>query len=352
MSLYRRVARSKKGMSTIFGGLFFVILILMGFNVMLWGFVQWDAYNRVIANMSQRDQQAISENILPTNSTCDSTCKLGLGTLNIWVNNLGGSAVTISSVYLFNVNGTGICQPAPCLAAPASGSGNIPSGSVNFPIKVQGVAIGSYSYHIYLASSRGRVFSLYFPWRFASTTIINNPGNGGNFVTNVGPLAVYFDFKSFNYTQGTMATSLPAFCMPPGNSLIYVRVANTATTANVTILSPTMMQMQPYSANGFGQFVRAWILDPNSVNPSTESAYNYNTNPYYLAAAGPNGPNPNSFKILKFGAISQNGGGSAGVTNTDNWLTFIGVYYLFNNVPQGETIPFMDFRTSSGNCIS
>ncbi len=88
------------------------------------------------------------------------------------------------------------------------------------------------------------------------------------------------------------------------------------------------------------------------MNPSTESAYNYNTNPYYLAAAGPNGPNPNSFKILKFGATSQNGGGSAGVTNTDNWLTFIGVYYLFNNVPQGETIPFMDFRTSSGNCIS
>src|SRR5881397_2359743 len=72
MGLYRRFARSKKGMSTIFGALFFVILILMGFNVMLWGFVQLDAYNSVITKMSQRDQQAVSENIVPTNSTCDS----------------------------------------------------------------------------------------------------------------------------------------------------------------------------------------------------------------------------------------------------------------------------------------
>src|SRR5213594_139526 len=175
MGLYRRFARSKKGMSTIFGALFFVILILMGFNVMLWGFVQLDAYNSVITKMSQRDQQAVSENIVPTNSTCDSTCKVGSGTLFVWVNNLGGSSVSIASVYLFNVNGTGICQPTPCVLSPASGTGNIPVGSVNFPVKVQGIAIGSYSYHIVLASTRGRLFSLYYPWRFSSL-IINNSG--------------------------------------------------------------------------------------------------------------------------------------------------------------------------------
>ncbi len=353
MGLYRRFARSKKGMSTIFGALFFVILILMGFNVMLWGFVQFDAYNSVITKMSQRDQQAISENIVPTNSTCDSTCKLGSGTLYVWVNNLGGSSVSIASVYLFNVNGTGICQPTPCVASPASGTGNIPVGSVNFPIKVQGIAIGSYSYHIVLGTSRGRLFSLYYPWRFSSLTVNQIGGGGGQFVTNIGPLAVYFDFKSFNYTQGTQTQSNPAFCMTPGNSLIYVRIANTAND-NVTILSPTMMEMQPYSANGFGQFVRSWVLSPNSINPSTESAYRPLTSPYYLAGQPLSGPIPANFAILKFGATGQGGTGSASLSNSDNWLTFIGVYYIFQGRTQGETIPFMDFQTNSAapNCVS
>jgi len=348
MTVYRRLARSKKGMSTIFGGLFFVIIILMGFNVMLWGFIQYDAYNHVITSMSQRDQQAVSENLIPVNATYPTG-----GPLSIIVNNLGGSSVSIATIYIWNTNMTGQCRPTPCIFNPPPQlvtyftGGNIPAGAVNFVIHVQGINVkDGNSYRISLATTRGREFNLYYPWRFSSLIINGNPG--GNFVTNVGPLAVYFDFKSFNYTQGTQTTSNPAFCMTPGNSIIYVRVANTSTNATVTIESSTMIQMQPYSANGFGQFVRAWVLAPNSINPSTEFAYNYPSGAYVLQPSGPNGPVPASFAILKFGATGQNALGSAGLTNSDNWLTFIGVYYMYNGQPQGETIPFMDFRTSSG----
>jgi hypothetical protein len=348
MSVYRRLARSKRGMSTIFGGLFFVIIILMGFNVMLWGFIQYDAYNHVITSMSQRDQQAVSENLVPVNATYPTG-----GPLSIIVNNLGGGSVTIAAIYIWNTNTTGQCRPTPCIfyAPPPAftyfTNGNIPAGAVNFVVHVYGINVkDGNSYRITLATTRGREFSMYYPWRFSSLIINGNPG--GNFVTNVGPLAVYFDFKSFNYTQGTQTTSIPAFCMTPGNSIIYVRVANTSTNATVTIESSTMMQMQPYSANGFGQFVRAWILAPNSINPSTEFAYNYPSGAYVLQPSGPNGPTSASFAILKIGASSQNGLGSAGLTNSDNWLTFIGIYYMYNGQPQGETIPFMDFRTSSG----
>ena len=358
MSLYRRVARSKKGMSTIFGGLFFVIIILMGFNVMLWGFIQYDAYNHVITSMSQRDQQATSENLVPVNATYPTG-----GPLNVIVNNLGGSAVSIATIYIWNTNTTGStqCRPTPCIIYPPPPAftyftnGNIPPGAVNFVIHVQGINVkdGS-SYRITLATTRGREFSMYFPWRFNS--LIINGGNGGNFVTNVGPLAVYFDFKSFNYTQGTQTTSSPAFCMPPANSVVYVRIANTATDGNVTLLSSTMMEMQPYSANGFGQFVRAWILSPTSVNPSTNFAYVYAPGSWYsLAAAGVNGPTPQSFAIVKFGGTpTQNSAGSASLSRTDNWLTFIGIYYVYKGQAQGETIPFMDFQTnpSAPNCVS
>ena len=329
----------------------------MGFNVMLWGFIQYDAYNHVITSMSQRDQQAVSENLIPVNATYPTG-----GPLSVIVNNLGGSSVTIAAIYIWNTgtNGTATqCEPTPCIFNPPPQlvtyftPGNIPAGAVNFVIHVHGIDVktGGGSYRISLATTRGREFNLYYPWRFSSLIINGGPG-GGNFVTNVGPLAVYFDFKSFNYTQGTQTTSNPAFCMTPGNSVIYVRIANTGN-ATVTIESSTMMQMQPYSANGFGQFVRAWVLSPNSINPSTEFAYNPGTPfgtgaAYTLAPAGVNGPVPGSFAILKFGASSQNGVGSAGLTNQDNWLTFIGVYYMYNNQPQGETIPFMDFRTTSG----
>src|SRR5437660_4451779 len=192
MSVYRRVARSKKCMIPILVGLFFVIIILMGFNVMLWGFIQYDAYNHVITSMSQRDQQATSEDLVPVNVTCSSTCSTGSGTLTVLVNNLGGYSVTIANVYIFNTNTTGSCRPTPCITSPSGTSGNIPAGATNFqihvPVSVQ--ILSSNSYHVTLSTTRGRLFNLYYPWRFSSTTIINSGSGGGNFVTNVGPLAV------------------------------------------------------------------------------------------------------------------------------------------------------------------
>src|SRR5712692_8270576 len=105
MGLYRRLARSKRGMSTIFGGLFFVILILMGFNLMLWVFIQQDSYNSVIANMQQADQRAISENVVPQqpgaqNFTGSNGAICGGCGFNIAVNNNGGGAVMITRIYI------------------------------------------------------------------------------------------------------------------------------------------------------------------------------------------------------------------------------------------------------------
>jgi hypothetical protein len=353
MTVYRRLARSKKGMSTIFGGLFFVIIILMGFNVMLWGFIQYDAYNHVITSMSQRDQQAVSENLIPVNATYPTG-----GPLNIIVNNLGGSAVSIAAIYIWNTNTTGQCRPTPCIIYPPPPAftyltnGNIPAGSVNFVVHAIGINVkDGNSYRITLATTRGREFSLYYPWRFNSL-IVN--GGGGNFVTNIGPLAVYFDTKSFNYTSGTQTVSQSAFCMPASTAVVlYIRLANTDPVNNVTLLSQTGMQAQAYGVNGFGQFAHAWILDPASINPSTNFAYNYNTNPYLLQHSGPNGPVPASFAIVKIGGSGPNSAGAVSFGNTNvSWITFIGFYYLYKGQVQGQTIPFMDFVTSSPSCIS
>ncbi len=53
-------------MSTVFEAIFFVILILMGFNMMTGEFLQYDIYNGVVTSMSQQDQQALSESLAAT----------------------------------------------------------------------------------------------------------------------------------------------------------------------------------------------------------------------------------------------------------------------------------------------
>ncbi len=355
MSVYRRLSRSRKGMSTIFGGLFFIILILMGFNLMVWGFVQYDSYNHVITSMSQRDQQAISENIVPVNPG-GSNFNNANNTYDIVVNNLGGISVSIARIYIQNISPTNSpqCNSAPCVlnqapSAPYSfTAGNIPAGVINYHIHVQGLVINDGSgYKVILASTRGRLFTFYYPWPQALT-------NGGNgiFTTNVGPLAIYFDFKSFNFTKGTDSTSQSAFCIPSGTPLIFwVKISNTASDSSVTLRASTIIQLEAYGVSGFGQFVTDFVMGNMTINPASPVVYNEAVNPYVLAAANPiTGPAPPT--IIKFGSATQGPSAYSPVSigktsSTDQWIMFMGFYYVYRGQNQGETIPFLDIRSSN-----
>jgi hypothetical protein len=209
-------------------------------------------------------------------------------------------------------------------------------------IKVNGLVVNDGSgYKVALTSANGRAYGFYYPW-----PLTLSPG-GGNFVANAGPLAIYLDFKSFNFTQGSQTQSQPASCVPSATSLVFwIKASNTATDSSVKLRSPTMMQMQPYTANGLGQFVRVWIDDPSTINPTTVIPYNETTNPYTLPAASLNGPTV--YTMIKFSATSQNGTGSATMSSNDNWIIFIGFYYVYRGVSQGQTITFVDLKSTSG----
>jgi hypothetical protein len=359
MGLYRRFVLAKKGMSTIFGGLFFIIILLMGFNLLVWGFVQYDSYNQSLSTMSQGDQAAASENLVPANPGATNFNSAGSGSFNITVNNLGGSSVSIARIYITNISPTGSsqCNSNPCIVDPSPGAatcvgstvcymtgGNIAVGEINHLIKVTGLLINDGSgYKVVLTSTRGRLFSFYYPWPATPT----GGGTGGTFVTNIGPLSLYFDFKSFNFTQGSQTSSQSAFCVPSGVTiLLWVKIVNQATDSDVKLEPTTMMEAEPYSANGFGKFVRTSIVDPGSVNPNNIVAYNFNTNPYDLPAASANGPG--APVIVKFGGNGAGGTGGVNFGQNDNWLTFIGFYYLYRGQAQGETIPFMDLKDTAG----
>ncbi len=364
MGVYRRFVRAKKGMSTIFGGLFFVILILMGFNLMLWGFIQYDNYNSSLFKMNQNDQLAASENLVPANPGAQNFTSTSF---NVPVNNLGGTTVSIARIYITNISPTGgtNCTTGgfslgTCIVDSGSGTqncagngncyftnGNIGAGEINHLIHVTGLAINDGSgYKVILSSTRGRLFSFFYPWPVISTS---NGNGGGTFQTNIGPLSIYFDYKSFNFTQGFQTTSTSAFCIPGGASapgiLFWIRIANTATDSSVTLKSSSATQFQGYGVNGAGLVVTDFIVNQTSLNPNNVIAYN-DAQPTVLPPATPNGPA--SFTLIKFSSNTQGGTGANAFGKEANWITFIGFFYVYRGLLQGETIPFIDLKTTSG----
>src|SRR5713101_4411471 len=260
MGLYRRLARSKRGMSTIFGGLFFVILILMGFNLMLWVFVQQDAYNSINSQMGQRDQVAISENLVPQNPGASNFVNGSTPTFQILLKNLGGSGVSINRIYVTNVTSSvsAVTNCAPCTVDPAPQTGysftnaNIPVGCIytspTCKVTVSGIGFlnDGRAYKVVLASGRGRLFSFYYPWPISSIQ-----PNTNIFSTNIGPLSIFFDFSSFQFTTGSQTTTSGAWVMPSNtNVVIWVKVSNVDPNYDVTLRVESSLLFQPYSAGG------------------------------------------------------------------------------------------------------
>jgi hypothetical protein len=325
---------------------------------MVWGFVQYDSYNQSLSKMSQSDQAAASENLVPANPGATNFDSSGSGSFNITVNNLGGSSVSIARIYITNISPTvsSQCNSNPCIVDPSPGAatcvgttvcslsnGNIAVGEINHSIKVTGLLINDGSgYKVVLTSTRGRLFSFYYPWPATPT----GGGGGGTFVTNIGPLTIYFNYQSFNFTQGSQTSSQSAFCVPSGVTIVlWVKMVNNGD-GDVKLEPNTVMMSEPYSANGLGHYVRTWIVAPSTFNPSNIAPYNFNTAPYDLPPAPVNGPPTPT--IVKFGTNSQGGTGGTSFNEGDTWLTFIGFYYVYHSQTQGETVPFMVMKDTAG----
>lgn len=347
MSVYRRLARSKKGMSAVFGGLFFIIILLMGFNVMLWGFIQYDSYNTVITTMAQRDQQAIAENLVPINPGATDFDNPGQS-FNITVNNLG-IAVSISRVYIINISPTGSTQCTsgapdfgPCIVENLRNS-NVPEGVIEHKIKVTGKLINDGSgFKVILASTRGRLFSFFYPWPAAP------PPAGQLFQTNIGPLTVFFDFKSFNFTQGNQIVSQTAWVTPVSTQMVFwLKVTNAATDSDIKLRVHSVLLFYPYSSTGLGSAAPFYIVSPITQNPNSIQAYDDVNGPFYtLPSANPNGPS--TYVSVKFGAKTQGGVAAQNLPQQEQtYLVFIGFYYQYKGNFQGQTVPFVAMRTCS-----
>jgi hypothetical protein len=363
MAIYRRFVRAKKGMSTIFGGLFFIILILMGFNLMLWGFIQYDNYNSSLFKMNQNDQLAGSENLVPTNPGAQNFTSTSF---NIPVNNLGGTTVSIARIYITNISPTNGPQcsnssansQGPCIVDAGTGTqncagngncyftnGNVAAGVINQLIHVNGLSLADGNgYKVILSSTRGRLFSFFYPWPVTPQNI-GNPG--GNFITNIGPLSIYFDYASFNFTQGSQTVSQSAFCIPTGSAVVFwVKITNNAPDSSVTLKGASVMEFKGYGLTGAGLVIDDFIDNQTTISPGLGVIPYNDAQPTILPAAPPNGAAP--FREIKFSASNQGGSDAQSFSKSVNYITFIGFYYVYRGLVQGETIPFIDIKATSG----
>jgi len=362
-------------MSTVFGGLFFVILILLAFNVMLWSFVQYNGYNQIVTAANIRSQQAQSENLL---FNAPGASGFSGSNFNITVSNQGGISVTIARIYIQNLSPTNSAQcqgAALCTVNPPTGStyftgGNVPIGQLNHVITVYGITINDGSgYQVVLATTRGRDFSFYYPWPVNTYTASNS--NSTN--TDHGALDVQFQFNSINFTEGNQVVSTPAWTVPVTTNVIWwVKVLNNALTP-ITINMYTSLYFVCYQDRfGSGQGLCTetdddFVVDSSTLNPNNIVLYNQATNPYVLPAAGPNGPTGSV--IMKFGnacpgvehenyqavcvaSASQDCiNGNANVCTQQDvdfatpYLVFMGFFYTENGYTVGQTISFVAIRS-------
>lgn len=343
-------------MSTIFGALFFVILTLTGFNLMLWNFIQYDAYNSVLSSMGTRDQQVRLEHI---SAVAPGATGFAGTSFNITVSNDGGVSVQIARIYIINLSPTNSaqCQGASLCIVDTTGSprfsnGNIQSGENNHLVKVTGILINDGSgYKVSLATTRGNQFSFFYPWPV-------NLGGGGSSNSNStntahGALDVKFDLNSFNFTQGSQTVSQPGWTVPYQTPLVYwVKVVNNALQP-ITISIYTSLYFVCYQdrfGSGSSQCNEtdlSFIVDNSTMNPNTLAAYNENTNPYVIPAASPSGPT--GFKVLKFGSFCPGSTCGNPPPNQDldfptPFLVFMGFFYKINGVIVGQTISFVAVR--------
>ncbi len=348
MSLYRRFIRARKGMSTIFGALFFIILILMGFSLMTWQFIQQDGYNKLISSMSLQDEKAASEDLSPVSP---GATNFAGNSFSITVSNTGGITIQLGRIYIQNLTpavSTQCTGSSVCIVDPGAGTSNCAGngncgftspdifvGENNHVIQVTGLTIGDGSgYKVVMATTRGRQFSFYYPWPVSAT----GPSNSNSTNTAHGSLDVRFAYNAFNFTQGTQTISQPAWNVPVNVNLVFwIKVYNNAVNP-ITLdkYSDLYLICERYGSTGeqdCENVVDFFVSDNQTINPSNIVAYNQATRPITLPPAGSSGPN--GFTIVKFGSFSPSSTTPNKLSMATPYLFFLVFFYT---VPGGQVV--------------
>jgi len=154
------ITRSRRGISTIIGACFFITIMLLAFNLMLWQMVRYDSYQQELDKMAQRDRDRLAERLEATDIFFTVS---GTPLIAITARNTGGISINLIRIY-FDTSPVTIVEKGSgshyftggFLDLGESGTINIyKTGSTNL------TATGTYT--LTFVTERGNIFTSYYP---------------------------------------------------------------------------------------------------------------------------------------------------------------------------------------------
>jgi len=347
----RGFSKNRRGISTIFGAVFMVTIMLLALNLMIWTMMQHDAYQQVVANMNQMDQERISENIeFLYPGVVNFQSGPSYYTFDISVNNEGGVSVQVACVYIRGGSPGNslkiIERQAPGLTMNYFSNYTVKLGEKDHRIRVKtdrNINDGN-TYTLIIATDRGRIFSQIYP--FPSLL-----GGGSQSWVDIGPLRILIQYESVKYTSSDHPTPYmdPVGWVAPSNTPLiwYIKMQNIGQ-GDVKLLKYTIFFDMEYKQGGLGASVPFYIIDPQSNYPGGSPgvvAYNEVTNPYVLYSS-PTPPGPEV--TVKFSSSAMAGSSpNKFPTGATQYFVFMGVFYSYQGHEYGVTIPFIAMRTTA-----
>jgi len=93
--LLRRFVEGKRGISTVLGTIYFVIIMLLAFNLVLWEIGQMDTYQQSVNERNQIDWERLNEKVELVSALFSSS-----NHLNVTVTNVGGLTAHLVDLWL------------------------------------------------------------------------------------------------------------------------------------------------------------------------------------------------------------------------------------------------------------
>lgn len=344
--LFKCFAKSKRGVSTVIGVVFFALVILMGSSLIIWEITQHDAYMQVASERDRLDWEKQNE-IIEIESASIFDGKLSASVINkgavtahlvdLWITEYSSTTANWRRVFPINY-----------YLNPGNTTTNIGQDLETPELDPER------TYVIKIVTERGNI----------ATTIFPEPSEVTEYVMphswiDIGILRFYFDYYSLNFTSEYHHDPSPAWVVPGKEKIMfYVKIVNTGKHP-ITLRKYCVFYAMEYregspgsSQNSYGLF----IVSPDSEYPGHNQGegkmypYDEVNSPYVLQ------PNPEEQwwlggppVILKFGSEYTADDKPVDLERDCVYLISIGLFYYYTENGEehqyGQNIPFVAIRT-------
>jgi len=155
-----RITGSRRGISTIIGATFFITIILLAFNLMLWQMVQYDSYQQGLDKMAQRDRDRLAERLEVSDIFFTVS---GTPLITITARNTGGISINLIRIY-FSTSPVTIVERGSGSHYFTGGFLDLgESGTVNIYNTTSTTLTATGTYTLTFVTERGNIFTSYYP---------------------------------------------------------------------------------------------------------------------------------------------------------------------------------------------